>query len=241
RPLDLGGEIGRGPEAIRTRQRVGDPAQGQRLRREDLADAVGRVVVQLPERGRVEGSRRDARRAERLEPRPQLARRLVRERHGEDLTGAERAGLHLHGDPVRDRGRLPGARAREDADGPAHGLDRAALLGVQLHPLSLGRSEDGAPASVQQMCERAAMRAPHIKGWTFVALCFFFIAFGTGVVVDNVFRLPRKSAPLRERGVPATAAFAGWRGLGDDRAPWLTLVYEGHRRTWQYPNDSRQF
>ena len=76
---------------------------------------------------------RDAGRAERLEPRAQLARRLVRERDGEDLVGAKRARRDLVRDPVRDRRRLAGAGAREDADGPAHGLDRAPLLGVQLH------------------------------------------------------------------------------------------------------------
>ena len=57
RPLDLGREIARGTEAIRAGERVRDPAQRQRLRRDDLADAVGRVLVQLAERRGVERAR----------------------------------------------------------------------------------------------------------------------------------------------------------------------------------------
>ena len=54
RPFDLGREVAGGPEPVRARQRVRDPAQRQRLRRDDLADALGRVLVQLTERRGVE-------------------------------------------------------------------------------------------------------------------------------------------------------------------------------------------
>ena len=94
-------------------------------------DALRREVAQLPERRRVERPRAHARDAERGEPRAQLARGLVGERDRHDLRRLERAGRDLLGDPPGDRRRLAGAGAREDADGAAHGLGRAPLLGVQ--------------------------------------------------------------------------------------------------------------
>ena len=132
-PLDLGREVAGGTELVRPRQRVRDPAERQHLRGDDLADALGRVLVQLAERRGMEGAHGDARRAEGLDPRAQLARRLVRERDGEDLVGAKRARRDLVRDPVRDRRRLARPGAREDADGAADRVDRTALLGVQLH------------------------------------------------------------------------------------------------------------
>ena len=129
---------------MRTRQRVRDPPQRQRLRREDLPDASRRVLVELPERRGVERARGDAGCAKRVEPPTQLAGRLVREGDRKDLVRTERARRHLARDPVRDRRRLAGARAREDADGAAHRLDGAPLLGIQLHgrqPRPPGRTD----------------------------------------------------------------------------------------------------
>jgi hypothetical protein len=68
-----------------------------------------------------------------IEPAAHLARRLVRESDREDLRCLKRARCDLVGDPVGDRRRLARAGAGEDADRSAHGFDRAALLGVQLH------------------------------------------------------------------------------------------------------------
>ena len=65
------------------------------------------------------------------EPRPQLAGRLVGERDRDDVRRRERAARHLPGDSPRDRRRLAGARAREDADRPVRRLDGGALLVVQ--------------------------------------------------------------------------------------------------------------
>ena len=84
RPLDLRGEVAGRPELVRRRQRVRD--------RRRISAFVGRIrptvraeAVELPERRGVEGARLDTADAERREPRPHLARRLVRERHRKDL------------------------------------------------------------------------------------------------------------------------------------------------------------
>src|SRR5207247_345719 len=119
--------------AVGAWERVRDPAQRQSLRRDDLADAVGRVLVQLAQRGGVEGARSYTTCAQRLEPGAKLARGLVRERDGEDLAWAERAACNLVGNPVRDRRRLARARAGEDAHRPADRIDGTPLLWVQLH------------------------------------------------------------------------------------------------------------
>src|SRR5919197_1059320 len=87
-------------------------------------------------------------------PRAELGRRLVGEGDGEDLAGREGAGRDLVGDPPRDRGRLAGAGAGEDADGPADSLGRAPLLRIQaledhvptLEPRRDGRTGESMPA-----------------------------------------------------------------------------------------------
>ena len=83
------------------------------------------------QRGRVERPGGHAADAESLEPLPHLGRRLVGEGDREDLVRLELADRHLVRDAARDRRRLAGARAGKDADRAAHGLDGAALLGVQ--------------------------------------------------------------------------------------------------------------
>ena len=58
--------------------------------------------------------------------------RLVGERDRDDVRRRERAARDLPGDPPRDRRRLAGARAREDADRPVRRLDGGTLLVVQI-------------------------------------------------------------------------------------------------------------
>ena len=67
-----------------------------------------------------------------LQPVSHLRCRLVGERDRQDLAGFERARRSLVRDPPRDRRRLAGARAGEDADRSVHGLDRSALLGIEI-------------------------------------------------------------------------------------------------------------
>ncbi len=131
RPLDLAGQVAERPELVRRRQRAADRLERQRLRRQHLAEPVADEVPELRERGGVERARLDALRAELLKPGTHLAGGLVGERDGEDLGRLERAGQDLVRDPARDRRRLARAGAREDADRPAHGLDRRALLRVE--------------------------------------------------------------------------------------------------------------
>ncbi len=130
RPLDLRGEVARGAEAVRTRQRVADAAQEDRLRGEDPA-RVSLEVAEQRQRRRVEGRGAHAVGAERAQPRAELARRLVGERHRHDLLRREGPARHLPRDPARDRGRLAGSRAGEDAQRPARRFHGSALLGVQ--------------------------------------------------------------------------------------------------------------
>ena len=59
-----------GAEAVRARQLVAELAEQQRLRRQEPADAVGREVAELAERGGVEGAGAHTARTERREPRP---------------------------------------------------------------------------------------------------------------------------------------------------------------------------
>ena len=131
RPLDLCGEIGRGPEAIRTRKRVADLPEQQGLRREEVAGAVGCEVTQLTERGRVERPGAHGAGAECGQPGAQLTCRLVGERHRHQARGRERSRSDLMREPPRDRRRLPRAGTRQDADGAVHRLGGATLLGVQ--------------------------------------------------------------------------------------------------------------
>src|SRR5205085_2636545 len=107
-----------------------DLTKPERLRGDDLTRRLAEPA-QLRQRRRVERPRCDAVHAERTETCAHLARRLVRERDGEDLTGVERAGRDLVRDATRDRRRLPRPRSREDANRTANGLDHACLLAIQ--------------------------------------------------------------------------------------------------------------
>jgi hypothetical protein len=130
RPLDLRGEVAGRPEAERAGQRVADPPQQQRLRREDPR-LLALEVAKQRERGRVEGRGADPVDAERTQPGTQLASRLVREGDRQDVLGGKRAARDLPGDPARDRRRLARPCAGEDAQRPARALDGSALLGIQ--------------------------------------------------------------------------------------------------------------
>jgi hypothetical protein len=130
RPLDLGRQVSERPKAERAGQSARDRQEQRRLRGKQFPELLAAEVAELGERGRVECARRDAGGAESRQPPAHLRRRLVSERDGEDLARRERSRRDLVRHAPSDRGRLARARAREDADGPAHGLDRAELLGV---------------------------------------------------------------------------------------------------------------
>ena len=148
RPFDLAREVAGGPELERRAQPVADLAEQQRLRREDATELVRGEVAELPERRGVERPRAHARHAERGETYAQLTARLVGERHRHDLRRVERAGRDLLRDTARDRRRLAGAGAREDAHGAAHRLGGAPLLRIQsverIHPATVS----GLPAGI---------------------------------------------------------------------------------------------
>src|SRR5262249_55016763 len=101
------------------------------LRGQDAPGRLAAEAVQHSERRGVEGRSAGAFDPERLQPPPHLRCSLVGERDREDLFGPKRAARHLVRNPTRDRGRLPGAGAGEDADRAAAGPDRAPLLGIQ--------------------------------------------------------------------------------------------------------------
>src|SRR5207302_7328077 len=98
---------------------------------EDPAGRLTARATELRQRSRVERPRLDAVHAQPSQPATHLAGGLVGERDREDLVGAESPRSDLPPDPPRDRGRLPGAGPREDANGPAHGLGRPPLLRVE--------------------------------------------------------------------------------------------------------------
>jgi hypothetical protein len=147
RPLDLDREVGRGPEAVGPAQGVPDVPQRKRFRGEDALRRLRSEEAQLPERRRVERRAAYARHSELVEPPAHLARSLVRERHRKDLVGPKSPALDLLCDTMRDRRRLSGACPGEDANGPADGVDRTLLLGVQHRATLVGR-EDGASYAV---------------------------------------------------------------------------------------------
>ena len=126
-----------GRKLVRSRQPVANLPQQQRLRREDSA-RIAREASKQRKGGGVEGRRAHALHAEAGQPRPQLARRLVGERHRDEVRRGERAARHLPGDPAGDRRRLARACSGKDADRPARRFDRGALLRVQPGEDSLG-------------------------------------------------------------------------------------------------------
>ncbi len=163
RPLDLGREVGGGPEAIGARKRIADLPEQQRLRRQEVADAVGCKMAQLPEGGGVERAGADAAGTERLEAGAQLTGRLVGERHCHQARRRERSRGDLIGESPRDRRRLPRAGPRQNADGAAHRLCCAALLGVQalenVHRGTVARAAAD-ECDVSASCLRGRLRRP---------------------------------------------------------------------------------
>src|SRR5207248_8419858 len=123
--------------------------------REDPPRPLPAGAHQLGERGGVEGPRLDAVDPQCLERPPHLPRRLVGEGDGKDLVRAERTRGDLLCDPPRDRRRLAGASARENAHRPAYALGSAPLFWVQPveHRATLARRTDGArKASGPKVC-----------------------------------------------------------------------------------------
>ena len=112
--------------------RVRDLAEHERLRRQDLPDRArarsGGAARAPPSGTSTRARRRPRARASRALSSPAALSVNVTARI---CVGRERARRDLLRDPARDRRRLAGARAREDADRPAHRLRGAPLLGVQ--------------------------------------------------------------------------------------------------------------
>ncbi len=118
-PLDLGRSVAQSRRVDAKLDGVGGVREQARLAveqpRHGSADHLRPEEVELRERCRVEGARRDTARAERTEPRAQLAGRAARERERHDLAWRVHTGRDAVGDPVGDRARLAGARTREHA------------------------------------------------------------------------------------------------------------------------------
>jgi len=159
-PLDLGREVARRPEAEGSRQTVPDLPEQHGFRRKHVTGSSVSEGAKLRQRSRVERPCLDPIDAQRLEPRPHLPCRLVREGDGENLPRLEGAACDLVRNPARDRGRLSGARARQDAHRPPNRLDGPALLGVQprkdafgVHCLTLESGSADAPGSARCLRE----------------------------------------------------------------------------------------
>jgi hypothetical protein len=81
-------------------------------------------------------------------------------------------------------------------------------------------------------------------GAVWVLLCVFFIGFGAYTAWDSYYRLPHRYAALRHTGVRATANLircAPRLGGGNGVGCRISLSYAGHRRTWNYAENSSQF
>ena len=95
---------------------------------------------------------------------PHLRRGLVGERHRQDLAGPEHAARDLVRDAPRNRRRLAGAGAREDADRAAHGLDGLALLRVQAREDVHSPQRTRADRTVsRQDCANYASQVPSLR------------------------------------------------------------------------------
>ncbi len=134
-PLDLGGEVAHlGPVGAQPQPggRVGhDPQRAVDQIGHGTAEHARREVLQLAPGCGVERPGLDAVRAERPQPGPQFTSGPRGEGDGEQLARRDRAGTHLVGDPVGDRARLARPGPGQDADRPAHGERRRALLGIE--------------------------------------------------------------------------------------------------------------
>lgn len=91
---------------------------------------------------------------------------------------------------------------------------------------------------------RRARRRLRYLGLTWILVCLFFVGYGASLVWNSERSLPAAYASLRSRGVNATAhlvrcapGIGGGRGVGCR----VSLTYRGHIRTWDYPEDARQF
>ena len=176
RPLDLRREVARRTELVRRAQAVADLAQEQRLRRQNPPELARSEVAELPQRRGVEGPGPHARDPERREPHPELAPGLVGEGDGHDLGRFECAGRDLTGYAPGDRRRLARPCAGEDADGAAHGLGCAPLLGIQaverVHGVTVALTPDGivTPFSIRffgsTMASRRAAGVPGARSRT---------------------------------------------------------------------------
>ena len=178
-PLDLAGELASGEEPVWRRQRVRERGDEWSLGVQDVGERFARVrgpeARELCQRGGMERARLHPVDLERLEPSLQLTRGLVGEGDGEDLRGIERSAPDLTGDPMRDGGRLPRARAGQDRDGSAE-RERGFPLGLvqagehalevwhpadpSIGPVAPGRDRDHPHGRTDRRCVRRRLSEP---------------------------------------------------------------------------------
>lgn len=96
----------------------------------------------------------------------------------------------------------------------------------------------------QAVDPRRALRRLRLVALTWIVLCLFFLGYGASLVWKSERGLPAAYAALRARGIAATAnlvrcapGVGGGRGVGCR----LRIDYQGHSRTWDYPEDAGQF
>jgi hypothetical protein len=77
-----------------------------------------------------------------------------------------------------------------------------------------------------------------------LGLCLFLIGLGGSIIWSSTSRLPHRYDTLARSGIRTTAqlvacapGIGGGRGIGCR----LALRYQGHRRVWDYPENSPQF
>lgn len=161
-PFDLGGEVaqlgaldaqaaaagGLGDQLDLALEQLGDGA----------ADGAGPEVVELAQRGGVEGAGLDAVGAELAQPAAHLAGGAGGEGDGKDLLGLVDAAAHAVGDAVGDGPGLAGASAGEHTDGAVQGGGDGPLLGVESGEDGVGAAGGGVagPVGVLVSVERAA-------------------------------------------------------------------------------------
>ena len=135
-PLDLARQVPHGEEPVAARQPGRERGEDRHLRLEDrrrVAAVDARPeVAELTERGGMERGGRDARLAERRQPRPHLAGGLVGERDDQDVAWPDHAGGERVADASRDDPRLAAARAGQDAQRAGRDEDGLALGRIEV-------------------------------------------------------------------------------------------------------------
>ena len=214
RPLDLRREIAGGTEPVRLRQRScrsaaaaapSSPGSGPDRRRSGAA-------ARAPPSG-TSTRARPRRRAPRAAPRSSPAALSVNVT-ATICDGRKRAARHLPRDPPRDRRRLPGARAGEDADRTARRLGGGSLLRVQ-------PGED--PLGVHRGTVREAASAGNVTEAGRIARCR---ALGELSARAPSCRASRRPRACRPASAAARARRAGRRATpGRSALGWSRRIF----------------